>query len=97
MAQAPNRTYRKPGNGEVDGEATLLIANVQVQCPRCSKIIGTEQGCAHWSAALYMRFAGAECGNCRTVLTFPPLPGTAGRIDPRDIAKGLTGEEKELS
>ncbi len=96
MAQSPVKTFRKPA--VVTGPtATLLIANVQVICPRCGDVIGTEQGCAHWSGGLYDRFAGASCGGCGIFVAFPPLPGKAGRLDPRDVAKGLKGEDEELS
>jgi hypothetical protein len=87
MAKAPRKTFRKVSGGDDGSGPTLAlvrIANVQVLCPHCKEVVGTEEGCAHWSLRLYRRFAGVQCGHCGNFLTFPEVLGAPGELDPRE-------------
>ena len=84
MAQAPKRTWRVEDRTRQPKIARVLIANVQIVCPHCQAIIGTEEGCAHWSLRFYREFGGCVCGSCRAAVIFPEVPGEPGNIDPRE-------------
>jgi hypothetical protein len=91
MARAATRRFFNAQEAEKAGvtfskyqTAQILAANVQVLCPHCKEVVGTEGGCAHWSWGLYSRTYAAQCGTCGLWLYLPPLPLPGGELDPKE-------------